>query len=115
MILYIASVALVITGLYALLGRKNLLKKVMGFAVMINGVHLLLISLSYMSGAVAPIMQGPELSDFVASAADPLPQVLVLTSIVINLSTMALSVALITRHYQEAKTLDSNEMRSLRE
>ncbi len=53
-------------------------------------------------------------TQFVANAVDPLPQALVLTSIVIGLGTTALMVALCIRLYERYGTFDMSEIRKLR-
>ena len=53
-------------------------------------------------------------TEFAANAVDPLPQAMVLTSIVIGLGVLALLVALCVRLYQRYGTFDVTRMRRLR-
>lgn len=115
---YIVAVLLVALGLYCLLVKRNLIKLVIGLGVLTDGIHLLLISIGYRSGGIAPIVYGELLSDiprFAAQAVDPIPQALVLTSIVINICIVALALSLAVYAYRHYGTLNPFEMRRLRE
>jgi multicomponent Na+:H+ antiporter subunit C len=115
---YIIAVLLVALGLYCLLVKRNLIKLVIGLGVLTDGIHLLLISIGYRSGGIAPIVHGELLSDlprFASQAVDPVPQALVLTSIVINICIVALALSLAIYAYRHYGTLNPFKMRRLRE
>ncbi len=114
MIPYIAAMALVIIGFYALLLKDNILKKITGLALFSNGIHLFLLSLGYRAGGVPPIMQDLNFTRLASLAVDPLPQALVLTSIVINLSVTALAVSIIIPLYRKFKTLSVRKIPEMR-
>ncbi len=114
MIPYIVSMALVLVGIYALIVKENLIKKVIGLAVFSNGIHLFLISIGYRMGGIAPIIQELNFNQFSQLAVDPLPQAMVLTSIVINLSVTAVALSLIIQAHRKFGTTDSRKIRSLR-
>ena len=59
----------------------------------IGFIHLFLISLGYKAGGVAPIVTGELTTDFATLAVDPVPQALVLTSIVIDICIIALALS----------------------
>ncbi len=111
-------------GLYCVLVKKNLVKIVIGMAVMEYAVNLFFIMLGYRTGGMAPIVGSEELDlasgagkvteTFIARSVDPLPQALVLTSIVIGLGSLALMISLCVRIYQKYKTFDITEIRRLR-
>lgn len=107
---------LMLIGLFALLFRDNLVKKIMGLGVFTNGVHLLLITIGFrgsLGTATAPIMPLPTLTEhFLTTAVDPIPQALVLTSIVINLSILALGLGLSIHAYSHFGTLRTKEWKS---
>lgn len=113
MIVYIFPFLLMLIGLSALLFRTNLIKKIIGLGILTNGIHLLLITVGSrgaISTAVAPILSGPEVTPtFLATAVDPLPQAIVLTSIVINVSILALGLAIAIHAYRHFGTLRTNE------
>lgn len=114
MLPYLVATALLVTGIYALLARDNLVKKIMGLAIFSNGIHLLLISVGYRAGGIAPILQDVNFQRFVTTAVDPLPQALVLTSIVINLSVTAVALSLVIMVYRKFNTLDVKNIRGLK-
>jgi multicomponent Na+:H+ antiporter subunit C len=115
MIVYLLTTFLFVLGLYCLVAKKNIIKKVVGVITMEYAVNLFLILVGYRQGGIAPILsKGMSKTEFVAHAVDPLPQALVLTSIVIGLGTTALMVALCIRLYERYGTFDMSEIRRLR-
>lgn len=115
---YIIAMLLITAGIYCLLFKKNLLKLVIGLAVITDGIHLFLISLGYRLGGTVPIFSSEvasSLPEFAASAVDPLPQALVLTSIVINICITSLALSLCIYAYRHYGTLDTTKIRRLKE
>jgi multicomponent Na+:H+ antiporter subunit C len=111
---YALCMVLFMVGLYAVATKRNLIKIVIGFIIMENSVNLLLIMLGYRAGGRAPIMWQNAAGEYAASAVDPLPQALVMTSIVISLGVTALMVAICLRVYQRYGTFDISEIRRLK-
>ena len=113
--IYPLCLALILVGLYCVVVKKNVVKIVIGLAIMEYGVNLLLILIGYRMNGVAPIIdEKTSMTSFVANAVDPLPQALVLTSIVISLGVLALLVAICIRLYERHGTFDISEMRRLK-
>ena len=107
--------ALVAVGIYGVLAKTNVVKIVLGLLVVEHGVRLLLLAIAYREEGVPPILAtGADPAALVATAVDPLPQALVLTSIVIGLAVLALLVALCVRLHERYGTFDVTEMRRLR-
>jgi multisubunit Na+/H+ antiporter MnhC subunit len=102
---------LFLIGLYAVLTKRNLIKKVIGFGIIEYAVNLLFVLFGYKTDAVAPIFSQGVLGEIFV---DPIPQALVLTSIVIGLGTTALMVGLCMRIYEHYGTFDIDEIRRLR-
>ena len=98
-------------GVYMLL-RRSILKFIIGIILLSNATNLL-VFLSAGLVAGKPVFLGGEEGDSLAYA-DPLPQALVLTSIVIGLGVLALMVALCVRLYERYGTFDVTEIRRLR-
>ena len=113
--IYPLCLLLILVGLYGVVSSRNSVKIVISLLVMEHGVHLLLILIGYRSEGSPPIMD-PETAPnvFSGGAVDPLPQALVLTSIVIGLGVLALMVALCVRLYERYGTFDVGEMTRLR-
>ena len=79
------------------------------------GVHLLLLLIGYRVGGSPQIVDsGLAVTSFAGLCVDPLPQALVMTSIVIGLGVLALMVALCVRLYERYGTFDVTEIRRLR-
>lgn len=106
-----ASGALIVIGLFAAIFIDNIIKKVIGIAFIEEGVNMFLICLGYKAGGVVPIyLPGMTADWFAANSAYPLPQALVLTSIVIGASTLAVMLALAMVLYRKHGTLSTKEI-----
>ncbi|MCD6276372.1 MAG: NADH-quinone oxidoreductase subunit K [Thermoplasmata archaeon] len=103
---YLASVALIVIGIYIVIAKKNLIKIIIGLDMMDTGVNLLLISIGYVKGGTAPIENGNY-----TLYVDPIPQALVLTAIVIGVSVMALALSIVIGLYKNTGSLELDEIR----
>ncbi len=109
--LYMLCLLLFAIGIYCLLVKKNLVKKIVGLGISEYAINLFFILLGYRDNGEAPILDKQvAITNFV----DPLPQALILTSIVIGLGVTALMVALTVRIYEKYKTFDIEEIRRLK-
>ena len=91
---YMIVVLLMCIGLYMVISRHNLVKKLIGLAIFQTSLFLLYISLGWVEGGTAPIiMKTGELVRY----ANPLPHVLILTAIVVGVATTALGLALVLK------------------
>lgn len=108
--LILAAAASVIfsAGVYLLLSR-HLLSTVFG-VVLISAAANLVILLAGRLGATSPPLIADGLDQLPAGAANPLPQALILTAIVIGFALIALLVAIVFRTWQTHRTLDSREI-----
>lgn len=110
MTLYLLCFALFLVGLYGLLTKRDLIKIILSSGIMGYAANLMLVLFGYRREAVYPILEkGREVGPMV----DPLPQALVLTSIVIELSVTALLAALAVRLFQKYGTYDVTKIRRL--
>ena len=103
---YWLFVVLMMTGLYVVVARGNLLKKVVGLNLFQAAVFMLYISMGKVAGGTAPILTGNP--DEVYS--NPLPHVLILTAIVVGVATTALGLALIVRINETYRTIEEDEI-----
>ncbi|MFP4168446.1 MAG: sodium:proton antiporter [Desulfonatronovibrionaceae bacterium] len=78
----LTAAALICLGVHGLIIRRHLLRKVMALNIISGGIFLLLISTAYRNRA---------------ETADPIPQAMVLTGIVVTVSATAFALALIRR------------------
>lgn len=114
MTLYLMCFALFLVGVYGLLTKRDLIKLILSTAIIGYAVNLFLILFAYKKDALYPILsKGADPGNAGLSMVDPLPQALVLTSIVIELGTTALLVALAIRLVQKYKTFDITKIRRL--
>ena len=113
--IYSLTLALILVGFYGVVAKRNTVKIVISLVIMEHGVHLLLILIGYRTGGTPPIVEPTAApAAFSSGAVDPLPQALVLTSIVIGLGVTALLVALCIRLYERYRTFDIGAMTRLR-
>ncbi len=103
---YVASVVLLLIGLYAIMAKGNLVKKLMGLNIIETAVFAFVMAAGIVDGGDAPIM-GPGANP---PFANPLPQGLILTGIVVAFSTSALALSLIIRIYARFGTIESEEL-----
>ena len=95
---YMETVAIILfaIGFSVLLFNKNLIKKIMGLNIMDSGMYLLLASLGYIEGKLAPI-GGANQAASAENYVNPIPAGLVLTGIVVSVSVTAIMLALTVR------------------
>lgn len=105
----ITAVFLFGIGFANMMLQRNLLKKVVGFNIMDSAVFLLLASLGYINGHVAPIVEEGAVN--ASLYINPIPSGLVLTGIVVSVSITAFSLALIQRIYRRYGTIELDELR----
>ena len=102
---YWMTIVLMIAGMYILIARGNLLKKLLGLAVLQSSVYLLYIAPGKIVGGTAPIIvQGREVYS------NPLPHVLILTAIVVGVATLALGLAIVVRIREAYGTIEEDEI-----
>lgn len=107
---YWVFAVLLMIGFYAVIARPNMIKKLLGLSIFQAAVFLLYITMDKVEGGTAPIIQkGAE--DAIYS--NPLPQVLILTAIVVGISTTALGLALVVRIYEAYGTIEEDETQRL--
>jgi len=108
---YILCFILFCIGLYAVLRKRNIIKIVIGLGIIEYAVNLFFVLVGYRTHGRAPILaKGQAIRNMV----DPLPQALVLTSIVIGLAVTALIVAIAIRIFEKYGTFDITKIRRLR-
>ncbi len=113
--IYLLTFALLLVGLYAVVAKKNVIKIIVGVLILDYAINMLLVLVGYRSGGKAPILSpGEQASSLARTAVDPLPQAMVLTSIVIGLGITALMVAMAIRLYEKYGTFDMDKIRRLR-
>ena len=97
-------------GFYAVIAKPNLIKKLIGLSLFQAAVFLLYITMGKVEGGTAPIFN-EEVGDQLFS--NPLPQVLILTAIVVGISTTALGLGIVVRIKEEYGSIEENEIQEL--
>jgi multicomponent Na+:H+ antiporter subunit C len=101
---YWVFAVLLMTGLYAVIARSNLVKKLIGLTIFQAAVFLLLITIGNVEGGMAPILEPDGTAP--GPMSNPLPQVLVLTAIVVGIAVTALGLALVVRIREEYGSIE---------
>ncbi len=103
--------ALIIIGIFAALFIDNLVKKVIGLAFVGDGVNLFIITMGYKAGGIVYIfLPGTAINQFAQNASYPLPFALVLTSIVIGASTLAVMLGIIIVLYKKHGSVKASKI-----
>jgi len=106
---YWIVIILMMAGLYIMIARYNLVKKIIGLSLFQTSIFYLYITMGKVDGGTAPILADGE--NYVYS--NPLPHVLILTAIVVGVATSAVALALIVRIYESFGTIEEDELKSI--
>lgn len=110
---YWIYVILMMIGFYAMIGKKNLVKKLIGMNIFQTAIILMYVSAGVKKGAKIPILDKHEVLEHGIHAAEivnPLPHVLMLTAIVVSVSVTGVALAILLRIYKEYGSLEENEI-----
>lgn len=105
---YFVTIFLMIAGLFIVIARGNLIKKLVGLGIFQTSVYLLYIAPGKVIGGTAPII-----SDAFKLYSNPLPHVLILTAIVVGVATLALGLALVVRIREAYGSIEEDEIIAL--
>lgn len=108
---YIGAIILFTIGLYTLLTHSNLLKKVIGINIMETSVFLFFVSIGYIKGSNAPII---DVQNGSLTYINPLPSAMILTGIVVGVSVTAFALSLIVKIHEAYGTLELDEIMEIR-
>ncbi|MBT8121439.1 MAG: cation:proton antiporter subunit C [Gammaproteobacteria bacterium] len=105
---YWIVIVLMMVGLYTVISRGNLIKKIIGLNIFQVSVFFLYISLGTVKDGAAPIITAG-----VKVYSNPLPHVLILTAIVVGVATTALALALVVRIKESYGSIEEDEIHNL--
>lgn len=105
---YWVVVVLMMIGLYCVMAKGNLVKKLIGLNIFQSSVFIFYISVAKVSGGTAPIVH-----DLASVYSNPLPHVLILTAIVVGLATTSLALALVVRIKAAYGSIEDDDIRAL--
>lgn len=107
---YWVVIVLMMTGLYVVIAKGNLLKKVIGLSIFQVSVIMFYVSMGKVHGGTAPIV-----AEGFDVYSNPLPHVLMLTAIVVGVATSAVALSLIVRIQEAYGTIEEDEIREWEE
>jgi multicomponent Na+:H+ antiporter subunit C len=107
---YWLFIVLMMTGLYIVVAKGNLVKKIVGLNMFQTSVFMLYISMGRITGGTAPIYPIDMEIDPDVIYSNPLPHVLILTAIVVGIATTSLGLALIVRIREEYETIEEERI-----
>lgn len=109
---YWIYVIIMMIGLYAMLAKNNLVRKVIGMGIFQTGVIVFYVSAAAKTGSTIPIIAhgaGHEAID-VMHYANPLPHVLMLTAIVVSVGTLGVALAIVLRIFNRYRSMEEDEI-----
>ena len=99
------TIFLMVGGLYIVIARGNMIKKLVGLAIFQTSVYLLYLSAGKILGGSPPILE-----EGIEVYSNPLPHVLILTAIVVGVATFALGLALVVRINESYGSIEEDEI-----
>ena len=109
---YWIYILLMMIGFYAMISKRNLVKKIVGLNIFQTSIILYFISIAAKKGASIPIVaheHGHEAINAIQYV-NPLPHVLMLTAIVVMVSTFGVAIAILIMLYKKYNTLEEDEI-----
>ena len=109
---YWAIAVLLVVGLYGMMGKRSLVKQVIGLSIFQSAIILFFISGSLLEGATIPILYSVHGEEHAnpADFVNPLPHVLMLTAIVVGVAITGVALSFLVSIYREFGTLDEREL-----
>jgi multicomponent Na+:H+ antiporter subunit C len=110
---YWIYVVLMMIGFYAMIGKRNLVKKLLGMNIFQTAIILFFVSTGVKKGGSIPIVDKYQAlaGNIDATTIDnPLPHVLMLTAIVVGVSVTGVALSVLIRIHKEFGTLEENEI-----
>jgi multicomponent Na+:H+ antiporter subunit C len=107
---YVATIFLMVAGLFIVIARGNLIKKLIGLSIFQTSAYVLYVAPGKLLGGTPPILT-PQYSVY----SNPLPHVLILTAIVVGVAVLALGLALTVRIREAYGTIEEDEIIALDE
>ena len=110
LIVLCSGLMLILIGMWGLLTQRNMIRIIVGFSLMDTGIHMVMVSIGYVTGRTAPIVNDAvPIAEAASRVVDPVPSALVLTAIVIGLGVTAVMLSYVVRIYKARNTLMIDE------
>jgi multicomponent Na+:H+ antiporter subunit C len=111
---YWVYIALMMIGLYGIIIKNNIMKKIIALSILQTAVILFFVSIGAKRDATIPIIDHTNASAHTAISAthfiNPLPHVLMLTAIVVAVATLGVALSMVIKIYREYNTLEEDEI-----
>ncbi len=110
---YWIYIILMMIGFYAMIGKRNLVKKIIGMNIFQTAIILFFISTAAKKGGTLPIIEhahGHEHAIQATAYINPLPHVLMLTAIVVMVSTLGVALAIAIVIYRRYNSIEEDEI-----
>ena len=111
---YWVYIALMMIGLYGIITKNNIMKKIIGLSILQTAVILFFVSIGAKRDATIPIIDHTNASAHTEISAthfiNPLPHVLMLTAIVVAVATLGVALSMVIKIYREYNTLEEDEI-----
>ena len=114
---YWIYVILMMIGLYAMISKNNLIKKLIGMSIFQTAIILFYVSIGVKDHSAIPILNEHDRHTAYAGEkinadryANPRPHVLMLTAIVVGVSTLGLALAISQKIYHEFGSVEEDEI-----
>ena len=110
---YWAAIVLLFIGLFGMIVRNNLMKKIIGMVIFQTAILLFIVSIGVKRGATVPILKfSPDKQPLLDATAyaNPLPHVLILTAIVVGVAILGVALALLQKIQRVHGTIEEDEI-----
>jgi len=107
---FVAFIILFLLGMYIMVVCLNLVRKLIGMYIMQTSIILFFITLAVKENSTIPILLPSATALTPEAYANPLPHVLMLTAIVVGVSTLGVSLAMVIALYREHNTLEEDQI-----
>jgi len=113
-VITIGSFLILVIGLVGALSKKNLFKVFLSLAIAESSLFIYFIGMHFSIGKVAPIVTD-RVTEFSSSMVDPVPQAMILTTIVIGIAVLSLGLSFVISYYKLTGKMRIDEMNELGE
>ena len=113
-VITIGSFTILMIGLIGVLTKRNLFKIFLSFAIIETSLFLYFIGMHFEIGKTAPIVSS-EVKTFSLNMTDPIPQAMILTTIVIGIAVLSLGLSFIINYFKLTNNMRVDEMNELGE
>ena len=105
---YFLAILILSTGIYIVLSKNNLIKKLIGLSIFQTSVYLIFVAPGKIVGGTPPIID-----NLFSVYSSPVPHVLILTAIVVGVATLALGLAITVKIKERYGSIEEDEIEKI--